>query len=82
MLLQAHGAVIYLESTKLFYESFVTLSFSICFGFQAEIGRYLFSDREWEVYRFLLDENCKFQLSNMAARNQIVDRVRRTLMGW
>ncbi|GLT67091.1 hypothetical protein SLA2020_394220 [Shorea laevis] len=67
---------------RVFYDVTLALkALGICV-FSAEIGRYLFSDREWEVYRFLLDENCKFQLSNMAARNQIVDRVRRTLMGW
>ncbi|GKV08165.1 hypothetical protein SLEP1_g19838 [Rubroshorea leprosula] len=66
---------------RVFYDVTLALkALGICV-FSAEIGRYLFSDREWEVYRFLLDENCKFQLSNMAARNQIVDRVRRTLMG-
>lgn len=53
-----------------------------CIGLQAEIGRHSTADREWEVYRFLLDENCKFELSNMVVRNQIVDTVRRTLMGW
>lgn len=50
--------------------------------FSAEIGRYSASDREWEVYRFLLDENCEYQLLTTEARNQIVDKVRRTLMGW
>ncbi|KAL2899055.1 ACT domain-containing protein ACR9 [Bienertia sinuspersici] len=50
--------------------------------FSAEIGRYSASDREWEVYRFLLDENCEYQLLTTGARNQIVDRVRRLLMGW
>ncbi|XP_075633597.1 ACT domain-containing protein ACR9-like [Castanea sativa] len=37
----------------------------------AEIGRYSTSesDHEWEVYRFLLDEDCRFQLSKMIARN-------------
>lgn len=49
---------------------------------QAEIGRYSASDREWEVYRFLLDENCEYQLLTTDARNQIVDKVRRMLMGW
>jgi len=29
-----------------------------------------------------LDENSEFQLTGVAARNQIVNRVRRTLMGW
>ncbi|KAL9268517.1 ACT domain-containing protein [Drosera capensis] len=54
---------------------------SICI-FSAEIGRHTASDREWEVYRFLLDENCEYQLLSVASRNQIVDKVRRTLMGW
>ncbi|GAV57896.1 ACT domain-containing protein [Cephalotus follicularis] len=67
---------------RVFYD--VTLSLKvlgICI-FSAEIGRHSTSDREWEVYRYLLDENCNFQLSSTVARNQIVDRVRRTLMGW
>lgn len=51
--------------------------------FSAEIGRHSTGEREWEVYRFLLDENCRFQLlSDMAVRNQIADKVRRMLMGW
>ncbi|XP_010535546.1 PREDICTED: ACT domain-containing protein ACR9-like [Tarenaya hassleriana] len=67
---------------RVFYD--VTLSLKmlgICI-FSAEIGRYSACDREWEVYRFLLDENCPFQLSNNGARSQVVDRVRRILMGW
>ncbi|KDP44210.1 hypothetical protein JCGZ_05677 [Jatropha curcas] len=67
---------------RVFYDVTLALkSLGICI-FSAEIGRYSASDREWEVYRFLLEENGKFQLSNIVARNQIVDRVRRTLMGW
>ncbi|KAB1216305.1 Bifunctional uridylyltransferase/uridylyl-removing enzyme [Morella rubra] len=67
---------------RVFYDVTLALkSLGICI-FSAEIGRHLTSDREWEVYRFLLDEKCNFQLSNMVARNQIVDKVRRTLMGW
>lgn len=38
--------------------------------------------RQWEVYRFLLDENCELSLASSEARSQIVDKVRRTLMGW
>lgn len=52
------------------------------FVIQAEIGRHSTSDREWEFYRFLLEENCEFKFLNMVGRNQIVDRVRRILMGW
>ncbi|KAA8549244.1 hypothetical protein F0562_000928 [Nyssa sinensis] len=66
---------------RVFYD--VTCAFKtlgICI-FSAEIRRHSTADREWEVYRFLLDEDCKFQLSNMVVRNQIVDRVRKTLMG-
>lgn len=67
---------------RVFYDVTVALkALGICV-FSAEIGRYTFSGPEWEVYRFLLDENCQFQLSTMAVRNQIVDKVRRTLMGW
>ncbi|XP_058183885.1 ACT domain-containing protein ACR9-like isoform X2 [Rhododendron vialii] len=49
---------------------------------QAEIRRHLTSDREWEVYRFLLGESREFPLASSQARTEIVDRVRRTLMGW
>ncbi|PSR86693.1 ACT domain-containing protein [Actinidia chinensis var. chinensis] len=67
---------------RVFYEVTLALkALRICI-FSAEIGRHSTADREWEVYRFLLDENCKFELSKMVVRNQIVDRVRRTLMGW
>ncbi|KAK8707679.1 hypothetical protein V6N13_058733 [Hibiscus sabdariffa] len=67
---------------RVFYDVTLALkALGICI-FSAEIGRYSSSDREWEVYKFLLDENCGFQLSSTSARNQIVDRVRRMLMGW
>ncbi|XP_010253240.1 PREDICTED: ACT domain-containing protein ACR9-like isoform X2 [Nelumbo nucifera] len=49
---------------------------------RAEIGRYYTSDRQWEVYRFLLEESHEYPLANNQTRTQIVDRVRRTLMGW
>ncbi|KAI3461527.1 hypothetical protein Pfo_018190 [Paulownia fortunei] len=67
---------------RVFYDvTFALKSLGICI-FLAEIARHSAADREWEVYRFLLDENCNFQLSSMVVRNQIVDKVRRTLMGW
>ncbi|KAF7823589.1 ACT domain-containing protein ACR9-like [Senna tora] len=67
---------------RVFYDvTFALKTLGICI-FSAEIGRQSASEREWEVYRFLLDENCEFQLTSIVARNQIVDRVRRTLMGW
>ncbi|OWM89310.1 ACT domain-containing protein ACR9 [Punica granatum] len=67
---------------RVFYDVTLALKIlGICI-FSAEIGRHSTSDREWEVYRFLLDENCAYQLMRTAARNQIADRVRRALMGW
>ncbi|GJT89557.1 ACT domain-containing protein ACR9-like protein [Tanacetum coccineum] len=49
--------------------------------FSAEIGRHSTSDRQWEVYRFLLDESRGFPLTNNRAKRDIVDKVKRTLMG-
>ncbi|OVA18317.1 ACT domain [Macleaya cordata] len=67
---------------RVFYDVTLALKvLGICI-FSAEIGRHLTSDRQWEVYRFLLDESHEFPLANSRARNQIVDKVRRTLMGW
>ncbi|KAL4575112.1 hypothetical protein LXL04_021953 [Taraxacum kok-saghyz] len=56
-------------------------SLNICV-FSAEIGRYSRCEREWEVYRFLLDENHGFPLTSKEVKQKIVDKVRRTLMGW
>ncbi|KAJ4910375.1 ACT domain-containing protein ACR9 [Raphanus sativus] len=67
---------------RVFYD--VTLSLKvlgICV-FSAEIRRYTSGDREWEVYIFLLDENCLFQFDSASVRNEIANKVRRTLMGW
>lgn len=50
--------------------------------FSAEIVRHETEDCQWEVYRFLLDDSREFQLASGEARNKIVERVRRTLMGW
>ncbi|XP_074267850.1 ACT domain-containing protein ACR9-like [Silene latifolia] len=67
---------------RVFYDCTLALKkLGICV-FSAEIGRYSASDREWEVYRFLLDEKCEYQLHKIEVRSQIVDRVRRMLMGW
>ncbi|XP_073144890.1 ACT domain-containing protein ACR9 [Henckelia pumila] len=67
---------------RVFYDvTFALKSLGICI-FSAKIGRHSTENREWEVYSFLLDENCRFQLSSKAVRNQIVDKVRRSLMGW
>ncbi|KAK4709626.1 hypothetical protein R3W88_030551 [Solanum pinnatisectum] len=67
---------------RVFYDVTLALkTLGICI-FSAEIGRHCTSDREWEFYRFLLDEDCRFDMSSMVGRNQIVNKVRRTLMGW
>ncbi|GAU27222.1 hypothetical protein TSUD_108130 [Trifolium subterraneum] len=48
---------------RVFYDvTFALKTLGICI-FSAEVGRYSALDREWEVYRFLLDENCEFQLT-------------------
>ncbi|BAT91886.1 hypothetical protein LR48_Vigan05g188000 [Vigna angularis] len=66
---------------RVFYDVTLALkTLGICV-FSAEVGRHSTSEREWEVYRFLLDENCEFQLTGVAAKNKIVNKVRRTLMG-
>ncbi|KAJ6803937.1 ACT domain-containing protein ACR9-like [Iris pallida] len=65
-----------------FYDVTLALKLlGICI-FSAEIGRHTTSERQWEVYRFRLDDNREFPLANKRARSQIVDKVRRTLMGW
>ncbi|PIA53053.1 hypothetical protein AQUCO_01000726v1 [Aquilegia coerulea] len=67
---------------RVFYDVTLALKvLGICI-FSAEIWRHTTSDRQWEVYRFRLEESRAFPLDNSRARDQIVDRVRRTLMGW
>eukprot|EP00268_Persea_americana_P063123 TRINITY_DN8153_c0_g2_i1.p1 TRINITY_DN8153_c0_g2~~TRINITY_DN8153_c0_g2_i1.p1 ORF type:complete len:326 (+),score=54.67 TRINITY_DN8153_c0_g2_i1:235-1212(+) len=63
----------------LFYDIMRTLK--DC-NIKAEIGRHSMADREWEVYRFLLDDTREFPLANSEARSRIIDTVRRKLMGW
>ncbi|KAA3481586.1 ACT domain-containing protein ACR10-like isoform X1 [Gossypium australe] len=46
--------------------------------FSVEIGRHMICDREWEVYRILLDEGDSHHVS----RNMIEEGVRKLLMGW
>lgn len=66
---------------QVFFDATLALKvLGICV-FSAEIGRYSSENGEWEVYRFLLEENCKYKLGSMVVRTQIVDKVRRTLMG-
>uniref|UniRef100_A0A7N0T6L2 ACT domain-containing protein ACR n=1 Tax=Kalanchoe fedtschenkoi TaxID=63787 RepID=A0A7N0T6L2_KALFE len=50
---------------------------NIC-TFSVEIWRHVYYDREWEVYRILLDES----RGNPWAPNKIEDCVRNKLMGW
>ncbi|KAK3014375.1 hypothetical protein RJ639_009149 [Escallonia herrerae] len=67
---------------RVFYDVTLALkTLGICI-FSAEIGRHSTTDREWEIYRFLHDENSECHFSNMVVRNQTVDKVRRALMGW
>ncbi|CAL1387314.1 unnamed protein product [Linum trigynum] len=67
---------------RVFYDVTSALRKSGICIFSAEIGRHSTQDREWEVYRFLLDESREFPLSSPESRSKIVKRVRRTLMGW
>ncbi|TYK25155.1 ACT domain-containing protein ACR10 isoform X1 [Cucumis melo var. makuwa] len=46
--------------------------------YQAEIRRHLIGDREWEVYRVMLDEGAGSSVS----RSKIEEGVRKMLMGW
>ncbi|CBI31402.3 hypothetical protein VitviT2T_019506 [Vitis vinifera] len=46
--------------------------------FSVEIGRHMIQDREWEVYRILLDE----EEGSCVSRNKIEEGVRKKLMGW
>ncbi|XP_041000487.1 ACT domain-containing protein ACR9-like [Juglans microcarpa x Juglans regia] len=67
---------------RVFYDVTFTLkALGVCI-FSAEIVRHSTSDRQWEVYRFLLNETHEFPLASNRARIQIVDKVRKTLMGW
>ncbi|XP_071732838.1 ACT domain-containing protein ACR9-like [Rutidosis leptorrhynchoides] len=50
--------------------------------FSAEIVRHSSLDREWEVYRFLLIENRRFPLTSKQAKQEIIKKIRSTLMGW
>lgn len=67
---------------RVFYDVTCTLkTLGICI-FSGEIVRHSTSNREWEVYRFRLEESVEFPLTSSRSRSQIVDRVKRTLMGW
>ncbi|KAL4556863.1 hypothetical protein LXL04_035028 [Taraxacum kok-saghyz] len=69
---------------RVFYDvTFALKSLGICI-FSAEVGRHSTEGREWEVYRFRLDESRSrgFALTSTQGKMDIVDKVRRTLMGW
>ncbi|XP_076935232.1 ACT domain-containing protein ACR9-like [Bidens hawaiensis] len=61
--------------------TFALKTLGICI-FSAEIGRHSTLDREWEVYRFLLVENRKFPLTSKQGKQDIINKARRTLIGW
>lgn len=67
---------------RVFYDVTLALKKLGIFIFSAEIVRHTTAVRQWEVYRFLLDDSHEFPLASTRARSKIVDRVRRTLMGW
>ncbi|KAI3705147.1 hypothetical protein L1987_75380 [Smallanthus sonchifolius] len=67
---------------RVFYDVTLALkTLKICV-FSAEIGRHSTLNRQWEVYRFLLDESPGSPLTSNRAKHDIVDEVHRTLMGW
>ncbi|KAK5804154.1 ACT domain-containing protein ACR10-like isoform X2 [Gossypium arboreum] len=45
---------------------------------QAEVGRHMIGDREWEVYRVLLDEGASLSIP----REKVEEGVWKLLMGW
>ncbi|KAF6171462.1 hypothetical protein GIB67_017986 [Kingdonia uniflora] len=61
-----------------FYDITLALKMLNLCIFSAEIGRHLIGDREWEVYRILLDE-----VNGVSVTwNNIVEAVKNKLMGW
>ncbi|KAK9124147.1 hypothetical protein Sjap_013749 [Stephania japonica] len=60
-----------------FYDITLSLKMLNTGIFSAEIGRTLIGDREWEVYRVLVDGD-----SLSLSRNRIKEGVRNMLMGW
>jgi hypothetical protein len=51
------------------------------FFVQADIGRHVVADRQWEIYRFLLIDRPDLSLTSSRIRSLIAERVRRILMG-
>ncbi|PHT37560.1 ACT domain-containing protein ACR9 [Capsicum baccatum] len=63
---------------NVFYDITLALKMLNIGIFSAEIGRYQIGDREWEIYRVLLDEGN----GSGPPRNKIVEAVWKMLMGW
>ncbi|KAL2509127.1 ACT domain-containing protein ACR10 [Forsythia ovata] len=61
-----------------FYDITLALKMLNSAIFSAEIGRYVIADREWEVYRVLLDEGDSLSIS----KEEIEQAVWKMLMGW
>jgi len=61
-----------------FYDITLALKMLNTCIFSAEIGRHIIGDREWEVYRVLLDEGDGLSVP----RNKIAEGVWKMLMGW
>ncbi|GAA0160072.1 hypothetical protein Leryth_002592 [Lithospermum erythrorhizon] len=67
---------------RVFYDvTFALKTLRICI-FAAEVLRHSTSDRQWEVYRFRLNDSKDFPLASSRARTAIIDKVKTTLMGW
>ncbi|KAF2568731.1 hypothetical protein F2Q68_00024116 [Brassica cretica] len=63
------------NTLRVFYDVTIALkSLGICIFSADEIGRHSTLDRQWKVYRFLLDERCEFSLlASLRERDPIVD---------
>ncbi|KAG9441763.1 hypothetical protein H6P81_017617 [Aristolochia fimbriata] len=61
-----------------FYDITLALKILDTCIFSAEIGRHVIGDREWEVYRILLDEGAL----RLVPREKIEEEVTKMLMGW
>ncbi|KAG4204931.1 hypothetical protein ERO13_A04G071100v2 [Gossypium hirsutum] len=61
-----------------FYDITLALKMLNTCIFSAEIGRHMIGDREWEVYRILLDEGA----SSSILRRKVEEEVWKRLMGW
>ncbi len=48
---------------------------------QADIGRHVVADRQWEIYRFLLVDRPELSLTSSRIRSLLTERVQYILMG-